>query len=30
MPMLKNPYCAAVIAPKVAKARKHFFEKLAK
>lgn len=25
-----NPYCAAVIAPKVAKARKHFFEKLAK
>jgi peptide-methionine (S)-S-oxide reductase len=26
----QNPYCAAVIAPKVAKARKHFFEKLAK
>jgi peptide-methionine (S)-S-oxide reductase len=26
----RNPYCAAVIAPKVAKARKHFFEKLAK
>ena len=25
----QNPYCAAVIAPKVAKARKHFFEKLA-
>ena len=25
-----NPYCAAVIAPKVAKARKYFFEKLAK
>lgn len=26
----QNPYCAAVIAPKVAKARKHFFEKLSK
>lgn len=26
----QNPYCAAVIAPKVAKARKYFFEKLAK
>ena len=26
----QNPYCAAVIAPKVAKARKQFFEKLAK
>ena len=26
----QNPYCAAVIAPKVAKARKKFFEKLAK
>ncbi len=26
----RNPYCAAVVAPKVAKARKHFFEKLAK
>jgi peptide-methionine (S)-S-oxide reductase len=26
----QNGYCAAVIAPKVAKARKHFFEKLAK
>ena len=26
----QNPYCAAVIAPKVAKARKHFFEKLAR
>src|SRR5262249_37651880 len=26
----QNPYCAVVIAPKVAKARKHFFEKLAK
>jgi peptide-methionine (S)-S-oxide reductase len=25
----QNPYCAVVIAPKVAKARKHFFEKLA-
>jgi peptide-methionine (S)-S-oxide reductase len=24
----QNPYCAAVVAPKVAKARKHFFEKL--
>ncbi len=26
----QNPYCAAVIAPKVAKARKYFFEKLSK
>jgi peptide-methionine (S)-S-oxide reductase len=26
----QNPYCAVVIAPKVSKARKHFFEKLAK
>ncbi len=26
----QNPYCAVVIAPKVAKARKHFLEKLAK
>lgn len=26
----QNPYCAAVIAPKVAKARKYFFDKLAK
>jgi peptide-methionine (S)-S-oxide reductase len=26
----QNPYCAVVIEPKVAKARKHFFEKLAK
>ncbi len=26
----QNPYCAAVIAPKVAKARKQFFDKLAK
>lgn len=26
----QNPYCAAVIAPKVAKARKYFLEKLAK
>lgn len=26
----QNPYCAAVIAPKVAKVRKHLFEKLAK
>jgi peptide-methionine (S)-S-oxide reductase len=26
----QNPYCAAVIAPKVAKARKHFFAKLSK
>jgi peptide-methionine (S)-S-oxide reductase len=26
----QNGYCAAVIAPKVAKARKYFFEKLAK
>ena len=26
----QNPYCAAAIAPKVAKARKYFFEKLAK
>ncbi len=25
----QNPYCAAVIAPKVAKARKQFFDKLA-
>jgi peptide-methionine (S)-S-oxide reductase len=25
-----NPYCAVVIAPKVSKARKHFFEKLSK
>ena len=24
----QNPYCAAVVAPKVAKARKHFVEKL--
>jgi peptide-methionine (S)-S-oxide reductase len=24
-----NPYCSVVIAPKVSKARKHFFEKLA-
>jgi peptide-methionine (S)-S-oxide reductase len=24
----QNPYCAAVVAPKVAKARTHFFEKL--
>jgi peptide-methionine (S)-S-oxide reductase len=26
----QNPYCSVVIAPKVAKARKHFLEKLAK
>lgn len=26
----QNPYCAAVIAPKVAKARKYFFDKLAR
>ena len=26
----QNPYCAVVIAPKVSKARKQFFEKLAK
>jgi len=26
----QNPYCAVVIAPKVAKARKHFLEKLAR
>ena len=26
----QNPYCAAIIAPKVAKARKYFFEKLAR